>query len=209
MKKAIIFLFLSFILLLASCNSTNDSASLPDVDEVVHIQSHRNHYHSLGEVEDVADLIVEAVAKGVIDQNVTTQYHEQFGKELPSFGYTRREIEVTKVYKGDVEVGDALTLLEGYYVWTTTEGKKQLISSTSLTPAETNKKYLLFLRHHEELEGYWPAADYQGRYAISAREIEEKVKNRTLSQSDLDVYNHETLPFLVPFYHEVVEKYFR
>jgi hypothetical protein len=207
MKKGIVLLLLPFMGFLASCNTTGVFSPVSDIDEIVHIQSDRLFYEHLGQIEDAADLIVEAVPQGITGQNVNTTYHRGFGKFLPDFGYTRREIEVAKVYKGDVNPGDTLTLLEGYYIWTT-EGKKQLISRSPLMPAQTNETYLFFLQYSEAHEGYWPVGDYQGRYAVSSGEITAKAKSGTLKQADLDVYQHEHLPYLIPIYREVAQKYF-
>lgn len=208
MRKWILLLMLPFLYIIASCNAAQVIDPFPDIDEVVHGASDRSFYYSLGEVEERADIIVKAVVKDVIDQHVNTHYDHEFGKEIPSFGYTRRELAVTKVYEGDVKTGDSLVLLESYYVWTTDEGKEQLVNSSSLTPAKINQKYLFFLRYYEPHDGYWPVADYQGRYAMPSREIRDKVKANALEQADLDVYDHETLPYLLALYYEVFEKYF-
>lgn len=210
MKRRILLLLLPMVCIICSCHAAPVSDPFPDVEEVVHAyhSGDRLFYGSLREVEQISDLIVEAVVKEVVDQHVDTRYDPTFGKFVPGFGYTAREISVTKVHKGEVRAGDALTLLESHYVWTTDEGTKQLVLRSPLHPAKTNGKYLLFLRHHEALGGYWPTGDYQGRHALPSREIRDKMEAGTLAQADLDVYGHETQPYLMAIYHEVFDKYF-
>jgi hypothetical protein len=127
---------------------------------------------------------------------------------VPEAGFTYWEIEVTKVYKGDVKSGDKLVLLQEYYIWTNTAGKKQLVSSTSLKPAVKNKKYIMFLRYDDNFKAYYPVCDYEGMFAIPTDEIKVKTKAGTLMQADLDVYDNENLSYLIPIYNEVVQKYF-
>lgn len=212
MKKAGWMLMVPFLLILVSCNPAQGSDAIYDpfseVDEVVRIQGDRMFYYTLGEVEEAADVIVEAVAKGVIGQVVDTSYDPTFGKSIPGFGYTKREVKVAKVHQGDAKPGDTLTLLEGHYIWPTDEGKKQLVSRSALPPAKTNGKYLFFLQYSEAHEGYWPVGDYQGRFSFPEREIGEKAKAGTLKQADLEVDSHETLPYLMAVYHDVYDTYF-
>lgn len=83
-----------------------------------------------------------------------------------------------------------------------------MISSTSLKPAVKNKKYIMFLRYDDNFRSYYPVCDYDGMFAIPTDEKKAKVKAGTLAQADLDVYDNETLPYLIPIYNEVVQKYF-
>lgn len=195
------------MLALVSCKSRDESDLSADL-EVVNVQSDRIFYESLEQVEDNATLIVEANVKEVLGQKASTHYDYGLEMELPGAGYTKYEIEVTKVYKGDVNVGDKLVLLQGYYIWTNSEGKKQLITISSNKPAEKGKDYIMFLQYYEPHEGYWPVADYQGIFPIPTEEMIRKVHEDSLKQSDLDVYDIEALHYLLPIYKEVVQKYF-
>lgn len=178
--------------------------------EVVHISTDRIFYDNLQEVETDATIIVEAIAKDTVGQKVSLYYDYEFQKELPGSGYTEREMEISKVYKGDVAVGDKIILLQSYYTWTYEDGSKQLISSTYLKPAVKNEKYLLFLKYNESKGGYWPVCDYQGMYALSSDVAESKAKSGMTVQSDLSyLYNYETLFNLQPVYNEVANKYFQ
>lgn len=212
MKKfALIINCLLLIFLLASCKKTDVSDSdIPSDIELVRPQSDRTYYENLNQVEDQATIIVRAVAKETLSQEVDTIYDYVLQKELPTYGYTKREIEVAKVYKGDVNVGDKLVLLQEYYIWTKSDGKKQLVNSSSIKPATKEKEYLLFLRHEEMMGGYSTVGDYQGMFAIPTDEVRIIMEEGTLEQSDLDTYyDDEPLYNLFPLYNEVTEKYFK
>jgi hypothetical protein len=197
--------------LLASCKKVDISDSdIPSDIELVRPQSDRTYYEYLKQVEDQATIIVRAIAKETLGQEVDTIYDYVIKKELPTYGYTKREIEVTKVYKGDVNVDDKLVLLQEYYIWTKSDGKKQLVNSSSIKPATKEEEYLLFLRYEEMMGGYSTVGDYQGMFAIPTDEVKAIVEEGTLEQSDLDTYyDDEPLYNLFPLYNEVAKKYFK
>lgn len=221
-RLVILFVSISFIFLFISCNSDNtknilsdnqvkdDLSKIPSDIEVVYNGgiADKEILKDLKQVEDQSTVIVEAVPKAVLGQEVDTEYDSNIDKVLPGGGYTKWEIEVTKVYKGDVKVKDKLILFHDYYLWTYSDGSKQLITTSSMKPAVKDKKYLMFLQFDEVNQCYWPTSDYLSMFAIPKDEIKTKVKNKTLKQSDLDVYNYEQLDNLIPVYSEVEQKYF-
>lgn len=182
---------------------------IPSDIQIVLTQSDRIYCEDLQQVEDEATIIVRAVAKGTLDQKVDTIYDYVLEKELPTYGFTKREIEVTEVHNGDVKVGEKLVLLQAYYLWTYSDGYKQLVSSTSVKPVVKGTEYLMFLRYNEIMEGYSLVGDYQGIFAIPSDEIKTKAEEGIVEQADLDIYyDNETLHYLFPLYNEVVNKYF-
>ncbi len=219
-RLALIFISLLFISFSVSCKAndvadipsnaetTEDLADIPADIEVTYIVADKVFFEDLKQVEDDATIIVEADVRKNLGQNVSTHYDYEFKKEIPGAGYTKWEIEVTKVYKGDVKVDDKLVLLQDYYIWTDSDGKEQLVTITALTPAEKDRKYLMFLKYDVNNEGYWPVCDYEGMFSVPTDELKEKVKAKTLEQVDLDVYNYEQLHHLIPIYSEVIKKYF-
>jgi len=179
----------------------------PDI-EIAYVPVDKVLFEDLKQVEDDSTIIVEGYVRKNLGQNVSTVYDEELKKELPGAGYTKWEIEVTKVYKGDVKAEDKLVLLQGYYLWTYPNGKEQLVTLTDLKPAEKDSEYLMFLKYDERNEGYWSVGDYEGMFAIPTDEMKEKAKDMTMEQADFDVYNYETLNYLIPIYYEVVQEYF-
>ncbi len=209
MKRYVLVLIcLSLILTIVSC-SKDSSLDIPSDIEVVTIASHRRLFSNLQEVEEEAEIIVEAVPKKNLGQTVKTEYNELFEKELAGYGYTVWETEIAKVYKGDVKEGDKINLLQSYYIWEEDDGKKRLISHSSHKPIEKNKKYLLFLVYSEPHEAHCAVSDYQGLFSIPNAELKERAEKGTLTKSDLELYNDEALRNVKPIYTEVVEKYFK
>ncbi len=100
-----------------------DFLAPPDI-EIVLPMGDMIYYYNLQEVEERSDLIVRTLVKGTLGQQVFTLYNANLQKDLPTFGYTKREIEITQVYKGDVNVGDKLVLTEDYYIWEYPDDKK-------------------------------------------------------------------------------------
>lgn len=113
-KLTLIINCLLLLFLLVSCKKADVSASdIPSDIELVRPQLDRTYYEYLKQVEDQATSIVRAVAKETLSQEVDTIYDYVIQKD---YGYAKREIEVTKVYKDDVNVGDKLVLLQEYYM---------------------------------------------------------------------------------------------
>jgi len=217
MKKTLIIPICFLLTLLAASCAAPPAASgsgesgdtgIPSGIEVVRVATDMTVFDDLKEIEDYSTVIVEAVARKNLGQEVTTSYDYGLKKYLTGAGFTKWEIEVTKVYKGDVKTGDMLPLLLQYYIWTTEDGKKQLITGSYLKPAVKDKKYLVFLIYDDRNKGYWPVCDYEGMFAVPTDDMKAKAKAGTLSQSDFDVYDGETLHYLIPIYREVADKYF-
>ena len=190
--------------------SAENLADIPANIKVVYAgaTSERRKYEDLKQVEDLSTIIIEAVPKKTLGQKVETSYDAELKQDLPSAGYTKWEVEVTKVYKGDVKVDDKLVFLHDYYRWTYPDGTEELITLSSMKPPIKDKKYLMFLQYDETNKGYCAIGDYEGMFAIPTDEKKTKMKNKTLKQSDLDVYNYEPLQYIVPIYGKVVSKYF-
>jgi hypothetical protein len=75
-------LFYNNIFMLASCKAAHaPNSSIPPDIEIVHPMGAMIYYCYLQEVEERSDLIVRTLVK-------------------ETFGYTKREIEITQVYKG-------------------------------------------------------------------------------------------------------------
>ena len=182
----------------------------------------RMFYYTLENVEAEADLIVEVTAKEVDSQVCSKFYDYAFDKVLPGAGYTRRNCKVNKVYKGEVEEGDNLLILQYYYIWDYETGdvwdyvddgaSKDLgfVNFSQVKPMIPGEKYLLFLSYYENHGGYYPVGDYEGFYAMPTKDIPEKVEQKTLQRTDFDyIFQHDVMPSFLPLYYEVHDKYFK
>ncbi|GHU56560.1 hypothetical protein FACS1894132_14090 [Clostridia bacterium] len=90
------------------------------------------------------------------------------------YGYiSYNQIEVLKVFKGDVAVGDKLNICQDYGV----TANDELYSQSKLTPMEKDDEWLFFLELDLRHEDYTCSAnDFGfGRYPIPTAEIEETV----------------------------------
>ena len=154
-------------------------------------------YDSLAELEKASTVVV--VGTFLEDAVQTEQYHysDFFGKEILSGIRSDNTIEVGKVLKGDVEIGDKLTVVQGYGV---VDGR--LISLSDLTPMVKGDTWLFFLKKSSSSDIFWCTGDSDGRYPVP------NSKNRTLAISDyseLGVYDEQN--FKSGIYSEILEKY--
>jgi len=176
--------------------------------EVINIASNKRLYSSLNEVEKKATIIVEVEAGNALDQVVSTFYDSKIQKEMPSAGYTKRELKITKVYQGDVNVGDKIILLHDYFIWENSDKIKQLISISDYKPMKKGDKYLLFLAWDKGKEGYYVVGDYQGIYPLEDADASKRDTNKASNQEFEHVYSKEEYSWtLAPIYAEVREKY--
>ena len=186
----------------------------------------RMFYHTLENVEAEADIIVEVTAKEVDSQVCSRFYSPEFEKYIASgSGYTRRNCKVTKVYKGDVEEGDNLLVLQAYYIWDYeaqdvwdyvddgddgANADLGFLCFSQVKPMIPGEKYLLFLGYDEYHEGYYTIGDYEGFYAMPTKEIREKAEQKTLQRTDFDyIFQHDVMHTFLPVYYEVYDKYFK
>ena len=185
----------------------------------------RMFYYTLENVEAEADLIVEVTAKEVDSQVCSKFYDYAFEKMLAGAGYTRRNCKVNKVYKGEVEEGDNLLVLQYYYIWDYETGDVWdyvddgddgasadlgFMNFSQVKPMIPGEKYLLFLCYNEDHGGYYPVGDYEGFYGMPTKDISEKAEQKKLQRTDFDyIFQHDVMPSFLPLYYEVYDKYFK
>lgn len=177
--------------------------------EVINISCDRTLYESLEEIEEEATIIVEVEARDTVEQVVSTFYDSVFKQNYPEAGYTKRELEVEKVYKGDVSVGDKIVLMQDYFIWAEDNGEKKLMSLTELKPMKKGEKYLLFLAWSKNKEAYYEVGDFQGVYPLEAATVNSKDRSIDSKQEFDHVYPSESHSWtLAPIYDEVQAKYY-
>ncbi len=167
-------------------------------------------YNTLQEIEDAADIIIEAKVGDITGPKLTQYYSAEFYNHMPTDGYTEKEIKVTKVHKGDVKAGDKLIFAERYYVWITAEEEQVIVSDAYVKPAVEGEKYLLFLKYNEKDKNYSLVADYMSFYEFPSKSLLQKTKDGTLVQEDLTyLYQEKKAINFYPLYKEVIDKYFQ
>lgn len=183
--------------------------SVNDEYEVTNIICDRIVYGSLSEIDNASAIIAEVTAGEEVGQEVSSFYDYAFKKEIPNGGYTKREVEVNKVYKGNIEAGDKLLLLHDYYKWTYEDGTKQLISSSGFMPMNEGEKYLVFLQKERNKDGYSVTGDYLGIYPIST--ISKYVRDSKSADFPYiyETYISQDTDKLLTMYDNVTDKYYR
>ena len=210
MKRKNIFIILGSVLTLSVVLLLSIMATLSNDDEyeVVTINCDRVSYESLSEIEERADVIVEAIIGEDQGQEVSSHYDYDIKKELPNGGYTKKSITITNVYKGDIEVDDILLFLHDYYKWTYEDGTKQLITTSAFSPVKEGDKYLLFLHKESNKEGYSSVGDYLGIYPLTEIIHFAKDQKTTDFSYIYDLYKADNMDKIIALYDEVVRKYY-
>lgn len=165
-------------------------------------------YSTLAQIEADADLIVEAVVSEVTGPAEAKYYSAEIYNTMP-IGHTEKEVILKKVYQGDAEKGNRITIAEPYYIWTEADGSRALVSDSYVKPLVEGEKYLLFLKYREEEKLYRPVAAYMSIYGIPSKKQISKALEGTLLQEDLSyLYQDWDAINWYPVYLEVMEKYF-
>ncbi len=157
----------------------------------------RVEYGDLDNLEEASDLVVVGTFVEDPIQNLDYHYNPFFGKEIIGNVSSTSSIEISRVIKGDVKVGDMVKVSQGYAV-----NDGQLITLSCLTPMVKGDTWVFFLSTANDCGYYWCTGDSDGRYPVST------VQNQSLEISEysgLGVYNRED--FKDEIYNELVEKY--
>ena len=156
------------------------------------------------ELEDLSKQIVQG--KFYDDPREDLQGDES----ITLYGATISSFEITKVYKGDFEVGDVIQVGEEYYI-DESDGQKTLVHFGNYLPSEVGKEYLMFFDNPPKNSKRWkdtytPICGEKGRYPV--------VAPGTCSAADVDNMTNEELnldtgdsSFYRHLYKDVIEKY--
>ena len=201
MKKiiSVIITCIICILTLTACNSESgggydDFSGL----ELVRLgMGDRAVYDRLDNLERASTVVVVGTFVEDAVQKADYQYNSYFNKDILVNVRSDNTIEVSKVLKGDVAVGDRLTVIQGYAVV-----DDRLVSESDLTPMVKGDTWIFFLKKSSKSDVFWCTGDSDGRYPVPGS------KNRTLAiseYSDLGVYDEQN--FKSEIYSEILEKY--
>lgn len=185
-------------LTLASCNESNSehSEEFSGLEFQKFDEGNRIIYKNLENLENDSDLIVVGTFIGDAKQEEVYTYESHFEKEILSFVVSQNNIEISKVIKGDVSVGDEIVLKQLYGVI-----DDQFMTDSNLTPMLKEDTWLFFLSKNND-GAYYCTGDNDGRYPLknfSYRRI------ALTDNEDLGVYNKED--FREDIYSEILEKY--
>ena len=159
---------------------------------------------SLEELEDLSKQIVQGKFRDDAKEDLQGDGNKTF------YGVTVSSFEITKVYKGDFEVGDVIKVGEEYYI-DASDGQKTLVHCGNYLPSEVGKEYLMFFDNPPEHSERWkdtytPICSEKGRYPV--------VAPGTVSEADVDNMTNEELnldtgdsSLYRQFYKDVIENY--
>ena len=198
MKKIIIaFLTLSVLALFTSCSVTEQAEEFLDLNLVQLGEGNRLNFFDLESLESHSEIVVVGTFVEDSTQELTYQYEEFFGKEILAFVDSFNNIEVTRVLKGDVNVGDTLTICQNYAVV-----EDRFVTYSALTPMMKGDTWIFFLGSSDNGEYYFCTSDSDGRYPVK----DFTYKRIALTENeDLGVYDAKD--FNEEIYNEILEKY--
>ncbi len=200
MKKLIsIIAALAACVLLTACNGTTEKNAFSDLELVRTGMSDRIVIDDLDALEKFNEIAVVGEFINDAETDVTYEYSAHFEKDIITDIRSYNTIKVTNVLRGDINVGDELTIGQRYGV---AEGK--LITFSDLTPMQKGDEWIFFLRKETNADIYWCCGDSDARFPtkISAS------RNSRLAFADswqLGVYDEAD--FRQDIYDEIVEKY--
>lgn len=203
MKKNIFILLIETmcVFLLASCsNADTANKELFSGYEFKKLdEGNRPVYNSLDELENECDIIVVGTFTGDARQDEVYTYEESFGKDVLSFIISQNDIEVSKVIKGNVKVGDKISVIQLYGTVDT-----KFMTNSNLTPMLKDDKWLFFLSESNgDYSGaYYCTGDNDGRYPLENFSYR---KTALTDNENLGVYNKED--FREDIYKEILKKY--
>lgn len=200
MKKIILLLFLlvnmlTFVSCSNSVEGTEEAYSGLKFIEVAEVN--RLKLYDLDSLETVSDVIVVGTFSGNAEQEIITQYDEQVGYDTLMNVISYNDIIVSKVIKGDVNVGDTLRVAQEYAVV-----DNRFLTYSELTPMLEGDTWLFFLYNNYNSGIYYCSGDSDGRYPLKNCTYK---RNALTENEDLGVYEKEN--FNEKIYNEILEKY--
>lgn len=162
------------------------------------LSGERESARLLGDLEASSDCIV----RGVLEDDAV-QYAGQLGR-------TETSLKISKVYKGNLQAGNTVALVEFYWAEKDEKGDTFLMHYGRYLPTDEGREYVFFLENKKSLEKnlqkrcFGLAFDQEGRYPmIRANEI-QAIKDMPNESMNLDKGNVDHYRDL---YKQVAEKY--
>lgn len=209
MKKIILITVIcSLCAMLTACSNVTESSGCSSAEESSNMfadikcirggggLADRVVFNDLDSLENEVDVIVVGEFIADSEQDVSSDYDEGFEKNIVTWVTSYNTIEVKKVLKGDVSVGDNLKIGQYYAV---VDG--DLITFSNLTPMQKGDKWLFFLKGYEEGD-YWCFGDSDARYPVPNT---ENAPMPFTDDHNLGVYDEQD--FNRGIYNEILEKY--
>lgn len=128
-------------------------------------------YEGIDDLEQGAQIIVEATIVG----EQSTENYVQNGEVLETYGVAN--VEISKVYKGDVKVGDVIPVAEpGYF-----DDKGNYVSFEGYKVMEDDGRYLLFMTTSKS-GNHVLLGLFQGKFDLNIKEEQQDLVQSKLSE---------------------------
>lgn len=197
MKKFFsLFISLFFTLTMSSCSAPVEEA-YSGLEFVEFGEVNRLKLYDLDSLEESSDVIVEGTFVGDSDQELIYLFDDQVNKDTLMNIISYNNIEISRVIKGNVNVGDTLTIAQEYAVI-----DDRFLTYSELTPMQEGDTWLFFLFNNDNSGIYYCSGDSDGRYPIRDC-VYSKVA--FTENENLGVYEKES--FNEKIYGEILEKY--
>ena len=198
MKKFVaVFFILGILTLFTSCAAADETEEFSDLNFVQWGEGNRIQYFNLESLENNSELVVVGTFIEDSTQDVKYKYMDFFGKEVLFSVQSFNQIEITKVFKGDFNVGDTLTICQNYAVV-----EDRFVTESALTPMMKGDTWIFFLEPSQIGEYYYYVCDSDGRYPVK----DFTYKRIALTENeDLGVYDAKD--FKEEIYNQILEKY--
>ncbi len=144
--------------------------------------------HNIEDIENIAGYVIKAKA---LEGKENTSFGEYGG------GYTKINLEVTDVYKGDLNIGDVIPLMERYYI----EDDGTELRRDGYSASEVGKEYLFFVGKYDD-GLYDTVCTVLGRYSLE----DTQALNGEVDTIETNIVE-EYKPLYYQLKEEVINKY--
>ncbi|MBD5103545.1 MAG: hypothetical protein HDT47_01625 [Ruminococcaceae bacterium] len=198
MKKFMIsFLTLSILVLFTSCSASEDTLEFSDLNFVQWGEGNYLQFFDLESLESYSEIAVVGTFIEDSTQEIKYKYMDVFDKEVVFSVKSFNEIEITKVLKGNVDVGDTLKICQEYAVV-----DDKFVTESALTPMMNGDTWIFFLEPSDNGEYYFCVGYSEGRYPVK----DSVYKRIALTENEnLGVFDEKD--FKEEIYNEILEKY--
>ena len=198
MKKIIIsFLTLSILILFTSCSVTEETEEFSNLNFVQWGEGNYLQFFDLESLENYSEIVVVGTFFEESTQEIKYKYMDIFDKEVLFSVKSFNEIEITKVFKGDVNVGDTLKIGQEYAVV-----EDRFVTESALTPMMKGDTWIFFLEPSDNGEYYYCVSYSEGRYPVK-----DFVYTRIALTENEDLGVYDVKDFKEEIYNEILEKY--
>jgi hypothetical protein len=152
----------------------------------------KRQYFTLAELldpEQMVDLVVIGEFVGETRVGYRNHFHEGLEEDVIISTESFNQFLITEVLRGDVEVGDIITVAQ---TESFDEQSGVLSSSDNLTPMNKGDRWIYFLKYDNYVDAYFSAGFADGRYPLPDGQIMSVMRSwsREIDKIDEDLKNN-------------------